>query len=38
MPRIDVAGTGSSQTVCQIPVVGVYQMPFGRSCCFPNGC
>ena len=22
-------GTGSSHTVCQMPVVGVYQMPFG---------
>ena len=32
-----VAGTGSIQTVCQIPVVGVYQMPLGRACCLPMG-
>ncbi len=31
------AGTGSSQTDCQIPVTDVYQMPWGRATCFPRG-
>ena len=30
-------GTGSSQTVCQMPVVGVYIMPPGLSTCLPRG-
>ena len=29
--------TGSSHTVCQMPVVGVYQMPRGLRTCFPRG-
>src|SRR4051812_42134110 len=33
----DVAVTGSSQTVCQIPVTDVYQMPPGRLTCLPRG-
>ena len=32
------AGTGSSQTVCQMPVTAVYQMLFGSSTCLPRGC
>jgi hypothetical protein len=31
------AGTGSSQTVCQMPVTGVYQMPPGFWICLPRG-
>src|SRR5215216_3227634 len=34
---IKACGTGSIQTVCQIPLVGVYQMPLGRACCLPMG-
>ena len=30
--------TGSSQTVCQMPVVGVYQIPDGLFVCLPRGC
>ncbi|MNQ67006.1 hypothetical protein D3C85_815100 [compost metagenome] len=30
--------TGSIQTVCQIPVTGVYQIPSGFFTCFPLGC
>src|SRR5262245_30559261 len=30
-------GTGSIQTVCQMPVTGVYQMPPGRLTCLPRG-
>ena len=30
--------TGSSQTVCQMPLVGVYQMPCGLRTCLPRGC
>ena len=30
-----VGGTASSQAVCQIPVTGVYQIPFGLETCFP---
>ena len=29
--------TGSSQTVCQMPLVGVYQMPLGLRTCLPRG-
>src|SRR5579864_9205360 len=29
--------TGSSQTVCQIPLVEVYQMPLGLRTCLPRG-
>ncbi len=32
------AGTPSSQTVCQMPETGVYQMPAGRSTCLPRCC
>jgi len=32
------AVTGSSQTVCQIPLVGVYQIPCGLRTCLPRGC
>ena len=32
-----VFGTGSSHTVCQMPVVGVYQMPCGLRICLPRG-
>src|SRR6185295_13117776 len=32
------AGTGSSQTVCQMPETAVYQMPLGLSTCLPRGC
>jgi hypothetical protein len=32
-----LSGTGSIQTVCQIPVTDVYQMPFGRLTCLPRG-
>ncbi len=31
------AFTCSSQTVCQMPVTAVYQMPFGSSTCLPRG-
>src|SRR5262249_40020671 len=31
-------GTGSSQTVCQMPVTGVYQIPPGLLTCLPRGC
>ena len=31
------AGTGSIHPVCQIPVTGVYQMPWGSSTCLPWG-
>ena len=31
------AGTGSSHTVCQMPVTGVYQMPPGLLTCLPRG-
>ena len=34
---IKLLETGSSQTVCQIPVTGVYQIPSGRLTCFPLG-
>jgi hypothetical protein len=33
-----VSATGSSHTVCQMPVVGVYQIPCGLRICFPRGC
>src|SRR6266850_3670833 len=33
-----VVGTGSSHTVCQIPLVGVYQMLRGLLTCLPRGC
>ena len=29
--------TGSIHTVCQIPEVGVYQMPLGSRRCLPTG-
>ena len=32
------AATGSSHTVCQMPVVGVYMMPPGCVVCLPRGC
>src|SRR6266542_6901000 len=32
------AGTGSSHTVCQIPLTAVYQMLFDCSTCLPRGC
>ena len=32
------AGTPSSQTVCQMPETGVYQMPCGLSTCLPRCC
>ena len=32
------AGTPSSQTVCQMPEMGVYQMLFGRKTCLPRCC
>ncbi len=32
------AGSGSSHTVCQMPVVGVYQMLRGFNTCLPRGC
>ena len=32
------SGTGSIQTVCQMPVTGVYQMPPGLRTCLPRGC
>ena len=35
---ICVDATGSSQTVCQMPLVGVYQIPPGLPTCFPRGC
>ncbi len=37
--RSSVAGTSSSQTVCQIPVVRGYQIECGSSCqsCLPRG-
>jgi len=31
-------GTGSSHTVCQMPVTAEYMMPPGRRVCFPRGC
>ena len=31
------SGTGSSHTVCQIPLEGVYQIPSGRRTCLPRG-
>jgi hypothetical protein len=31
------AGTGSSHTVCQSPVTGVYQIPSGVETCLPRG-
>src|SRR3954469_14160062 len=31
-------GTSSIQTVCQMPVTGVYQMPCGLRICLPTGC
>ena len=31
------AGVRSSQTVCQMPVTAVYQIPFGWSTCLPRG-
>ena len=31
------SGTASSHTVCQMPVVGVYQMPCGFCICLPIG-
>ena len=34
---MQVGGTVSIQTVCQIPVVGVYQIPRGRLTCLPRG-
>jgi len=37
-PVMWASGTGSSHTVCQMPVVGVYQMPPGRLTCLPRGC
>ena len=30
-------GRGSSQTVCHIPVLDVYQIPSGDRTCFPRG-
>lgn len=30
------SGTGSIQTVCQMPLVGVYQMPLGLADCLPT--
>ena len=36
--RIEVVGTGSIQTVCQIPLTEVYQMPDGFCVCFPRAC
>src|SRR5690606_36417572 len=36
MESIYVFETGSSQTDCQMPVTGVYQMPFGSNTCFPR--
>src|SRR6476660_1292060 len=35
---IYAALTGSIQTVCHIPLVGVYQIPCGFRICFPRGC
>src|SRR5690606_18032892 len=32
-----VSGTPSNHTVCQMPVTGVYQMPWGRTTCLPFG-
>src|SRR5690554_2045275 len=34
---ICTSGTGSNQTVCQIPVTGVYQIPCGLFTCLPLG-
>ena len=34
---IHVFSTGSSHTLCQIPLVGVYQIPPGFSTCLPLG-
>ena len=31
-------GTGSSHTVCQIPVTEVYQIPLGSRTCLPRAC
>ncbi len=31
------SATGSSQTVCQMPEDGVYQMPLGSRRCLPAG-
>ena len=33
---IDSSGTGSIQTVCQIPVTDVYQIPLGSLTCLPR--
>lgn len=32
----DASGTGSIQTVCQMPELGVYQMPLGLRDCLPS--
>ena len=37
-PATRASATGSSQTVCQMPVTGVYQMPSGLLTCLPRGC
>ena len=37
-PAMYRCGTGSSQTVCQIPLTGVYQIPPGADVCLPRGC
>src|SRR5690606_20761915 len=36
-PVICLGATGSSHTVCHIPVTGVYQIPSGLLTCFPLG-
>ena len=38
MARIWSWGTGSSQTVCQMPETAVYQMLLGSRTCFPRSC
>ena len=34
---MEASPTGSHQTVCQIPLLGVYQMPRGSFLCLPAG-
>src|SRR5437867_9242387 len=36
--RMYEVATGSNHTVCQMPLVGVYQMPPGLRTCLPRGC
>src|SRR6266404_9438599 len=37
-PLMYAEPTGSNQTVCQMPLVDVYQMLLGLRTCFPRGC